>query len=476
MTNQQKQDEGTELARGLPMFAGSDAEALTKEKQKLAELATKGVLQRWRGYFVMTGPGWLQSALTLGGGSAMASLFAGAYLQYKLLWVQPIAMILGIIMLAAVSRQTLATGARPFSAIKRFIHPAVAWVWVFGALAVTIVWHFPQYALAAGMTEDIIKAVTGWQPTPIAETVVLVVIGLVVLIISIAITWNYGSGHKGIRLYERILKTFVWMIIITFAVVVIRQAFSGSIEWGKVFKGFLPLEIPRDRRGVSIVMASFSAAVGINSTFLLPYTLLARGWGKEHHGLSRFDLISGTLLPFCLVTSLVIIAAGCTIYNPEVLAGGSTKLSPTEAAAMFESAGLSIFFSRIVFGLGVLGMTLSTITVHMLTCGFAVCEIFGIEPGGWKYRLACLIPVPAFSGVIIWRYMGPWIAIPASAVCGLLLPFAYIIFLILNNSKRYLGQARPTGLKAVMWNAGILAALSASVASVCYYLYSQIAH
>ena len=97
-------------------------------------------------------------------------------------------------------------------------------------------------------------------------------------------------------------------------------------------------------------LATFSAAVGINSTFLLPYTLLARGWGKEHHGLSRFDLISGTLLPFCLVTSLVIIAAGCTIYNPEVLAGGSTKLSPTEAAAMFESAGLSIFFSRIVFG------------------------------------------------------------------------------------------------------------------------------
>jgi Mn2+/Fe2+ NRAMP family transporter len=474
MSNQQKQDKGTEVVRGLPMFASSDAEALAKEKTELAELATKGFLRRWRGYFVMTGPGWLQSALTLGGGSAMASLFAGAYLQYKLLWVQPIAMILGIIMLAAVSRQTLATGARPFDTIKRFIHPAVAWVWVFGALAVTIVWHFPQYALSAGMTEDIIKAVTGWQPTATAETAVLVAIGLVVLFISTAITWNYGSGHKGIRLYERILKVFVWMITITFAVVVVRRAFSGGIEWGKVLKGFLPVEIPKDQRAVSIVMASFSAAVGINSTFLLPYTLLARGWGKEHQGLSYFDLISGTLLPFCFVTSLIIIAAGCTIYDPQVFAGGSTKLSPTEAAAMFEAAGLSIFFSRIVFGLGVLGMTLSTITVHMLTCGFAVCEIFGIEPGGWKYRLACLIPVPAFSGVIVWRYMGPWIAVPASAVCGLLLPFAYIIFFILNNNKRYLGQARPVGLKTVMWNLGILAALSASVASVCYYLYSQI--
>jgi len=475
MSNQQNQRrEGADLVRGLPMFTASDPQALAKEKAQLAALETKGFFQRCRGYFTMTGPGWLQSALTLGGGSAMASLFAGAYLQYKLLWVQPVAMILGVIMLGAISQQTLVTGARPFSTIKLIFHPALAWVWAFGALAVTIIWHFPQYALAAGMTEDMVKATTGWQPSPTAQTALLIGVGLVVLVISTAITWSYGSGHKGVILYERILKTFVLMITITFAVVVIRRAFSGGIEWAKVLKGFLPLEIPKDRRGVSIVMASFSAAVGINSTFLLPYTLLARGWGKEHRALSRFDLITGTLLPFCFVTSLVIIAAGCTIYNPEALASGSTKLSPTTAASMFEAAGLGIFFSRIIFGLGILGMVLSTITIHMLTCGFAVCEIFGIEPGGWKYRLACLIPVPAFSGVIIWKYMGPWIAVPASAICGLLLPLAYIIFFILNNSKKYLGSAKPTGLKAVMWNLGMLTALLASVASVCYYLYSLI--
>jgi Mn2+/Fe2+ NRAMP family transporter len=474
MNNQQKNSKGADLARGLPMFTASDPQALAKEKAELAALEQKGFLQRWRGYFTMTGPGWLQSALTLGGGSAMASLFAGAYLQYKLLWVQPLAMILGVIMLGAISQQTLATGARPFGTIKRFIHPAIAWVWAFGALTVTIIWHFPQYALAAGMTEDMVKAATGWQPSPPAQTALLIGIGLVVLVISTAITWNYGRGHKGIRLYERILKSFVLLITITFAVVVIRRAIDGGIEWAKVFKGFLPLELPTDRRGVSVVMAAFAAAVGINSTFLLPYTLLARGWGTEHRGLSRFDLITGTLLPFCLVTSLVVIAAGCTIYNPQALASGSTNLSPTAAAAMFEAAGLSIFFSRLVFGLGVLGMTLSTITVHMLMSGFAVCEIFGIEPGGWKYKLACLLPIPAFSGVIIWKYMGPWIAVPASAICGLLLPLAYIIFFILNNSKKYLGPAKPTGLKAIMWNLGMLTALLASVASACYYLYSHI--
>ncbi|MHC4150433.1 MAG: divalent metal cation transporter, partial [Planctomycetota bacterium] len=155
-------------------------------------------------------------------------------------------------------------------------------------------------------------------------------------------------------------------------------------------------------------------------------------------------------------------------------ASGSTALPPTTAAAMFETAGLGRFFARLVFGLGILGMTLSTITVHMLMCGFAVCEIFGVQPGGWRYRFACLIPAPAVSGVILWKYMGPWIAVPASAICGLLLPFAYIIFLILNNSKKYLGADKPAGTKAILWNAAMLIAIIISIASASYYLYSHI--
>ena len=464
----------SDIQKGLPMFAASDPQALAEEKAKLADLQTKGFVRRWQGYFVLTGPGWLQSALTLGGGSAMASLFAGAYLQYKLLWVQPLAMLIGVILLAAVSQQTLATGVRPFGMMKRILHPAVAWTWAFGALAVTVIWHFAQYALAAGMTEDMINAFTAWQPGPAARTALLITIGVTFLVISTAVTWSYGAGYKGVKFYERMLKGFVWLIIIAFALVVARSAISGRIEWTKVFKGFIPLEIPSDDpRVVCVMVAAFSAAVNINSTFLLSYSLLARGWGREHRGLSRFDLITGTFLPFFIVTSLVVIAAGATLYESGAVAAGSTVLSPIKAASMFEAAGLSRFFARIVFGLGVLGMTLSTITVHMLMSGFAVCEIFGIEPAGWRYRLACLLPAPAATGVIFWRYMGPWVAVPASAICGLLLPFTYIIFFILNNSKTYLGEDKPAGMKAMLWNIGLLIAIILSLISAMYYVYSN---
>ncbi len=465
-----------DLARGLPKFSATSPDALAKERAELAELRGKSLLVRWRGYFAKSGPGWLQSALVLGSGSAMASLFAGAFLEYKLLWVQPLAMLLGIIMFRAMSYQTLSTGMRPFYAMKRYIHPAMAWAWAIGALLATVVWHLPQYALAAGMTEDMIKVTTGWTPvSPAARTALLVGIGLVVLSISTTFVWTYSSGHRGIRIYERILKGLVWMIILAFLVVIVRRAIDGGIQWGKMFKGFLPLYIPRDARGVSIVMAAFSAATGINATFLFPYTLLARGWGREHRGLAGFDLITGMLLPFCVATSLMVIATACTIYDPGQFASGSTRLSPVDAAAMLESAGLSMIFSRVVFGLGIVAMALSSITMHMLISGFAVCEIFGVEPGSWRYRLACLLPAPGVAGVVLWPYVGPWIAVPTSAICGLMLPIAFIAFFILNNRTAYLGDDKPRGMKAVAWNIAMLISIGATLASIVYYLAPRIA-
>lgn len=458
--------------KGLPMVARWDPEALAREKAELAELATKGFFTRFRAYLARSGPGWLQSALTLGGGTAMASLYAGAYLKYSLLWVQPLAMGLGVVMFAAISHQALSTGERPFEAMKRHVHPVVAWAWAISTILATLIWHFPQYALAGGMTEDMLRAATGWEPSRAASMVVLLMVGFLYLAISTAITWSYGSSSRGVRFYERVLKCFVWMVVLAFGAVVARRA--RAIEWLEVLKGFLPISIPTDKRGVSVMMAAIGAAVGINMTFLFPYTLLARGWGKEHRELARFDLVMGMLVPYTLATSLIIITAGCTIYDPVKFGSGQASVSPIDAARMLEASGLPGFFARFVFGLGVLGMTLSTITLHMLVAGFAICEVFGLEPTGWRYRLACLAPAPGVLGVILWPYLRTWVAIPTSAVCSLMLPIAYIAFFILNNRRGYLGDDTPSGRRALAWNAAMLVAIAAVASSGIYYIYTQV--
>jgi manganese transport protein len=69
--------------------------------------------------------------------------------------------------------------------------------------------------------------------------------------------------------------------------------------------------------------------------------------------------------------------------------------------------------------------------------------------------------------------MGTWIAVPTSAICGVMLPIAYIGFFLLNNNKKYLGDATPRGGKALLWNLGMLIAIAASLGSAAYYIYSH---
>lgn len=456
-----------------PMVAAADAEALAAEKAELTAVADQPLGTRLRTYAKKSGPGWLQSAMTLGGGSAMASLFLGVNFGYKLLWIQPFAMLLGVVMLSAMSHQTLSTGQAPFGAMRKYGSAFIAWSWALATILSTIIWHFPQYGLAAGMGKDMLSAATGKTFDGTAGTAILVLLGVLVLLFSTWITWNYSKGYRGVRIYEKLLKILVWLIVAAFVLVIVRCSMAGKIAWGQVFKGLLPIYLPTDKVGVETVMAAFGAAVGINMTFLYPYTLLARGWGREHRGLAKFDLFTGMLIPYSIATGLIVVAAAATLH-PQIAEGTlkyGSGISPIKAASMLESAGLSKAFARYVFGLGIMGMALSTITLHMLVNGFAFCEVFGIEPKGWKYRLACLTPAPGILGVLFWSKMGPWIAVPTSAICGVLLPIAYIGFFIMHNRKDYLGEDKPKGGQAVVWNVVMLVAIVAALASAVYYIY-----
>ena len=453
------------------------SDLVKKEVAELRDLKHKGVWARTKWYFSKSGPGWMQSAMTLGGGSAMASLFSGACVKYQLLWVQPIAMLIGVIMLSALAHQTMCRGERPFYAMKKYVSPTVAWAWAICTLVATMIWHFPQYSLASGMTLDLVQAFGGFQleEGSSAQTFALLGIAVVVLCLACRIVWNYNSGSKGIKIFENIIKGIVWFIIFSFVIVVVVCSFSGDgIDWSAVGRGFLPfsmdggfhLNIPNDTQGIQIFIASLSAAVGINMTFLFGYSFLKKGWTREYSGLAKFDMITGMLIPYTIATSLMIIAAGATI----TLEPGESSISPIKAASMLEAAGLPALVSRLIFGLGIIGMSINAIILHMVVCGFAICEIFKLPEEGWKYKLATLVPVPGILGAILWSKMGTWIAIPTSAIALILLPVAYIGFFLLNNSEKYMSSDMVRGSKRFWWNTGMIAAIAITLISVVYYL------
>jgi manganese transport protein len=418
------------------------------ELTRLEELEHKPALARSLGYLRLMGPGYMQSAMTLGGGTAFASIFAGAAFGYQLLWVAPLSMLLGIILLSAVAHQTLSTNENPFQAMKKHAGAFFAYGWAIAAILSSIIWQFAQYGLAAAMLAMLAHRV-GIEASTTAA-------GAVALIWCVGVGLLYNRTPRLTRLYESILKWMVWFIIACFAFVVVK---AGVPHPGDLARGLIP-SIPAANKGVSsvtVIVGGLAAAVGVNMLFVYPYTLRKKGWAKPHRRLARFDLGFGMFLPFAIAASLMLIASASVYYygDPDAFVG--KKISPVDAAKVLSGEGqLGTSIGTWVFGLGVIAMALSSITMQMLASGFAFSEMFGWKERSWKHAAGTLLPAIGVLGAIYWGDMVMWVAVPTSVISGTLMPIACVGFIILHMNKRYLGPETPRGVRAKLWIVGLI--------------------
>ena len=430
-----------ELRQGLPMVETRDPEALKIEIEQLEEINARAhYWQRWRGYLKFSGPGWLQSAVTLGAGSAGASIFAGAVYGYKLLWVQPVAILIGLVMFMAIGHQLIITRARPYDVFWKKLHPGLAIFWGINVLLASTVWQFPQYSLGTAVLQDIFSVfglhLTKW---PFA---------LILLVVATKICWSYGGGsRKAVTGFERLLKYMLLVMVSAFLLVVIKT----GIDWSKLVDGLFGFYMPTDIKGIIIVLGMLGAAVGVNQTFLYPYTMLARGWGKSHRKLKNFDLSTSMVIPFVLATGFVVIACANTLYVQGIDVKG-----PVDAAQSLEPL-VGLTFGRIIFSIGILSMCITTAVIEMLICGFILSEMFNFEYLGTKYKMSTMV---ANIGILGAFYNMPiWLPVLTSSFNLIMMPIAYICFFILQNSKSYLGEEVNKGVKGAIWNALMIGAI-----------------
>lgn len=426
------------------------------ENAWLAEVARRPWLARQFAYLRHGGPGYLQSALTLGGGTASACLLAGGAFRFELLWVAPLGMMLGGIVFAAIAHQTLSTGMRPFEAMRVHAGPVFAWGWAVGTVLASSVWHFAQYSLASAVLADLFAvagvAVPRWS------------MGVLVLAWSVATALSFERDSSLRRGVERLMRWLVWTAVVLFAFVALRVGLSDPLE---IARGFVP-SIPQVSHGVEavpVILSGLATAVGVNMTFLYPHSLRERGWGREHREYAIADVAYGMVLPFIAVTSLIVIVSGATLSSGF---SGAT-ISPVEAARTLGGL-LGPVWGRVAFDLGLMGMLLTTVTLHMVCSGLACSEMFGLERGSRGHRLATLLPTPGVLGSVLWSSLSVWLVVPTSLIAGALLPLAYLGFLKLQLSTAYLGADRPRGLRGTAWAAGM--ALAILVVTVFVGLYA----
>ena len=66
------------------------SEQVVADRLRLQEAQAAGLGATLKTFVRLSGPGWLQSAITLGGGSLAGSLYLGVIGGYELLWLQPL--------------------------------------------------------------------------------------------------------------------------------------------------------------------------------------------------------------------------------------------------------------------------------------------------------------------------------------------------------------------------------------------------
>lgn len=518
---------------------------LELQRVMLIEAEQEGRAARFWAYTKLSGPGWLQSAITLGGGSLAGSLYLGVLCGYRAMWWQPLAMVFGIIMLSAIGYVTLSTGERPFDAINRKINPVLGWGWAIATLMANLVWCMPQYSLGtAALRQNLFPDSLG------GETDAWVAIGLLFAVTGVVIVF-YDSGSWGVRVFEWLLKGMVALVVISFFAVVVQMTAGGTLDWGAISAGFVPnfavlTEPSTDYAGVlsqtgdyrafwehqivssqqQVLITGAATAVGINMTFLLPYSMLRKGWDKDFRGLAVFDLATGLFVPYLLATSCVVLAAASQFHAKEAPGlvaeiskeGGEANkaivgryhelldariaekigkdkrdaltkeqkqvqrddlpLAERRVAAMIvkrDAFDLAASLKRLtgdestsqlLFGVGVLGMAVSTIIILMLINGFVLTEVTGRSGNKGLHLAGCFLAsvVGAVGSNTLWKGDArTWLAVPTSMFAFVLLPIAYVTFALMMNSKRLLGDALPTGGRRLRWN--VLLALAVAFAT-----------
>ena len=509
-------------------------------------------------YIRLSGPGWLQSAITLGGGSLAGALFLGVLGGTSMIWLQLMAIIMGVIMLSAISYVTLSTGRRPFEAINSEINPALGWGWIIATCMANMIWCMPQFSLSYDALDRNLLAVFGGEGAALGDAKsTKLTVSLILLFAAGGIVLLNTQRGAAAKLFDLFLKSLIGMIVVCFVGVVVLLAFQGQLNFGEIFAGFVPnfgqwteptgklseivVGLPTDGKEFwtgklvanqrSVMIAAAATAVGINMTFLLPYSMLNRGWDKPFRGLARFDLATGMAIPYVLVTSCVVIAAAFSFHARIDDQLKSTDLEMMQQSPMFDSVQATLLsrveqqlgqaaettdeatklqmvagldegekvlalalvqrnafqlsetlspllgqsLANLVFGLGVFGMGFSTIIILMLINGFAFREMVGQPDGTLPFVVGCLVAgIFGASWVYLWDGGAKfWLAIFASSFGMMLLPIAYVTFFLMMNSKQILGKEKPRGARMLIWNVLMLIAVLGAFAAASTAIYDK---
>ena len=151
-----------------------------RDREILSTAQERGSAATLGAFFKLSGPGWLQSAITLGGGSLGGALYLGMLAGYSMLWLQLVAIVIGVIMLSAISYVTLSTGTRPYTAINEYVNPVLGVGWITATILANMIWIVPQFSLCFDSLDTSLGQVSDTNTMKIIISAVIAIAALVI--------------------------------------------------------------------------------------------------------------------------------------------------------------------------------------------------------------------------------------------------------------------------------------------------------
>ncbi|MEX0994360.1 MAG: hypothetical protein WD599_02465, partial [Balneolaceae bacterium] len=84
-----------------------------------------------------------------------------------------------------------------------------------------------------------------------------------------------------------------------------------------------------------------------------------------------------------------------------------------------------------------------------------------------------MLPGLGVLGPFFWDQAYFWLAIPTSVITFLLLPIAYVTFLLMMNNRALLGDFMPRGRRRIVWNTLMILAVTLITSASLYMLWTR---
>ena len=141
------------------------------------------------------------------------------------------AIILGVIMLSAISHITLSTGQSPFASINNEINPVLGWGWAIATIMANVVWCLPQFSLGtAAVTQNLIPALNNTG----GKVLICALLTAAFLVVRATTKVQLGENFRlGIKNYGGSGCNFIFWSRN-------QTKYKWGSKWGSIIAGFIP--------------------------------------------------------------------------------------------------------------------------------------------------------------------------------------------------------------------------------------------